>query len=140
MQLRGWKAGLGCLLFAVLGALGEALGTCRGQGGELGVSGGQDLAAGDALGQRVEGDDHLVVANGLGMRHAGLAFAVVAQVEQIAGVVPAGVVCGHHGVKHGLRDLGCCLGGQTLGKLDALRVLRGLLQVGVHTVEGGDIG
>lgn len=68
----------------MLGALGEALGAGRGQDGELGVGGGEDLAAGDALGQRVEGDDHLVVANGLCMRHAGLAFAVVAQVEQVA--------------------------------------------------------
>ena len=47
-------------------------------------------------------------------------------------MAPVGVVCRHHGVKHGLRDLGCRLGGQTLGKLDALRVLRGLLQLGLH--------
>ena len=127
-------------VLAVLGPLGQALGAGRGQGGELGVGGGEDLAAGDALGQCVEGDDHLVVANGLGVGHAGPTFAVVAQVEQIAGVAPVGVVCGHHGVEHGLCDLGCRLSGQPLGKLNALRILRGLLQLGLHAVEGCKVG
>ena len=138
--MRSGKVGLGGLLLAVLGALGEALGAGCGQGGELGVGGGEDLAAADALGQRVEGDNHLVVANGLGMGHAGLAFAVVAQVEQVAGVAPVGIVGGHHGVEHGLRDLGCRLGGQTLGELDALWVLCRLLQLGLHAIEGSQVG
>ena len=122
-----------------LGAFGELLGAGGDQRGQLRV-GGEDVVLGDVLDECVEGGDHLVVAHHLRLGDGGLAVAVVAKAEQVARAAPVAVAAGGDGVKHGLGDLRGGLGGQAVGQLYAGGVIGGLLQLGLHAVEGGDVG
>lgn len=122
-----------------LGAFGELLGAGGDQRGQLRV-GGDDVVLGDVLDERVQGGDHLVVPHHLRLGNGGLAVAVIAEAEQVAHAAPVAVAAGGNGVKHGLGDLRSGLGGQAVGHLDAGGVVGGLLQLGLHAVEGGDEG
>lgn len=124
---------------AHLGAFGELLGAGGDQCGQLRV-GGDDVVLGDVLDERVQGGDHLVVPHHLRLGDGGLAIAVVAEAEQVAHAAPVAVAAGGDGVKHGLRDLRGGLGGQAVCQLDAGGVVGGLLQLGLHAIEGGDEG
>lgn len=137
---RGGGAGFGGgAQFAHLGAFGELLGAGGDQRGQLRV-GGDDVVLGDVLNERVQRGDHLVVPHHLRLGNGGLAVAVVAEAEQVAHAAPIAVAAGGDGVEHGLGDLRGGLGGQAVGQLDAGGVVGGLLQLGLHAVEGGDEG
>lgn len=124
---------------AQLGAFGELVGAGGDQCGQLRV-GGDDVVLGDVLDEGVQGGDHLVVPHHLRLGNGGLAIAVVAKAEQVAHAAPVAVAAGGDGVKHGLGDLSGGLRGQAVGQLDAGGVVGGLLQLGLHAVEGGDEG
>lgn len=109
------------------------------QRGQLRV-GGEHVVLGDVLDERVQGGDHLVVPHHLRLGNGRLAVAVVAKAEQVARAAPVAVAAGGDGVEHGLGDLRGGLRGQAMGQLDAGGVVGGLLQLGLHAVEGGDEG
>lgn len=136
---RGGAGFGGSAQLAHLGAFGELLGAGGDQRGQLRV-GGDDVVLGDVLDERVQGGDHLVVPHHLRLGDGGLAVAVVPEAEQVAHAAPVAVAAGGNGVKHGLGDLRGGLGGQAVGQLDAGGVVGGLLQLGLHAVEGGDEG
>lgn len=88
------------LLFAVLGAQGQALRAGRCRRGQLGIGRADDLAVGNALRQAAEGHHHLVRRNRLGIGLGGAALAVVVQVQQVAAVLPLVCIALHHGIEH----------------------------------------
>ena len=129
----------GFFALAELGALGELLGAGSGKGGKLRVGGGY-VVVDDVLGQLGNGCHHLPVSQRLHVGQAGLAAVVVGEAEHVARAAPVAVAAGGNGLKHRLRDLRGGLRGQGVGELDASGVVGGLLQLGLHAVEGGDVG
>ena len=94
----------------------------------------------DVLGQLGHGCHHLPVGQCLHVGQTGLAAVVVGKAEHVARAAPVAVAAGGNRLKHRLRDLRGGLRGQTVGQLDAGRVVGWLLQLGLHAVEGGNVG